>query len=224
MQGCICIAEQEKVIAGIIARSYELQLGGAEGKARGWGTCLATRGDSAPDLRSQIGNALAAKSQAAGHRAIGAVIYLEVTAECPLVSAPKCALTMSRHLKLSVYVLQCERTRTPPCPCPAAWYGQQRHVQSQPEELGGRGHHSNQQRAGRRWAPQRQQLHGGGATGRHLDTGAGQHITLQSSRAVQIPCWICNCCCIGDVGLLALTLLTCDHARLVILSMAAARL
>lgn len=78
LQGHACIAKQEKLVAEIIARSFSIQLGGAPGEAQGWGKCLAARGDSAIDLRSQIGNALAAKSQAAGLRAIGAVIYIEV--------------------------------------------------------------------------------------------------------------------------------------------------
>jgi hypothetical protein len=78
LQGHKCIAKQEKLIADIIANSFSIQLGGALGEAQCWGKCLAARGDSAIDLRSQIGNALAAKSQAAGLRAIGAVIYIEV--------------------------------------------------------------------------------------------------------------------------------------------------
>lgn len=78
LQGSTCIAEQEKLIANTIARSFNIQLGGVPGEAKGWGKCLAARGDSAIDLRSQIGNALAAKSEAAGLRAIGAVIYIEV--------------------------------------------------------------------------------------------------------------------------------------------------
>jgi hypothetical protein len=79
LQGSTCIAKQEKVIANIVAKSFIIQLGGAEGGVQGWGKCLATRGDSATNLRSQIGNVLAAKSQAAGLRAIGAVIYVEVS-------------------------------------------------------------------------------------------------------------------------------------------------
>lgn len=78
LQGRQCIAKQEKLVANIIATSFSIQLGGTQGEAQGWGKCLAARADSAIDLRSQIGNALAAKSQAAGLHAIGAVIYIEV--------------------------------------------------------------------------------------------------------------------------------------------------
>ena len=78
VQGTACIAKQEELIANIIATSFSIQLGGAQGEAQGWGKCLAARGDSAIDLRSQIGNALAARSQAAGLRAFGAVVYIEV--------------------------------------------------------------------------------------------------------------------------------------------------
>lgn len=78
LQGRQAVAAQDKVVAAIVEESFSIRLGGASGAQRGWGACLAARGDAAPDLRSQVGNALALKSQAAGLRAVGAVIYIEV--------------------------------------------------------------------------------------------------------------------------------------------------
>ena len=39
---------------------------------------MAVRADGLPELRSQLGNALAEKSQAAGLRAVAVVAYIEV--------------------------------------------------------------------------------------------------------------------------------------------------
>lgn len=99
VQGRQCIAEQDKVVAGIVAASFPIQLGGAGNAERGWGSCLAVRADGASDLRSQIGSVLAAKSQAAGLRAIGAVTYIEVGRFFPVWTP---GLAPSRLMRLLV--------------------------------------------------------------------------------------------------------------------------
>ncbi len=76
-QGRDVLAEQERLVSLIVSASFEMQLGGAAGAAKGWGMCLAVHADRAPELRSHIGNALAAKSRDAGLRPIGAVLYVE---------------------------------------------------------------------------------------------------------------------------------------------------
>ena len=78
VQGHVEVEQQSQRVAAALKDSFEVRLGSADGAARGWGRCLAVRADSLPELRSQLGNALAEKSRAAGLRAIGVVAYHEV--------------------------------------------------------------------------------------------------------------------------------------------------
>ena len=77
-QGRVELEQQSRRIAAALEDSFEVILGGADGAARDWGRCLAVRADSLPELRSQLGNALAEKSRAAGLRAVAVVAYCEV--------------------------------------------------------------------------------------------------------------------------------------------------
>lgn len=63
-----------------MAEKTEVALGGAHGKAAGWGSCCAVWSDSAelPALRSELGNRLAEASAALGLESIGLVAYPEV--------------------------------------------------------------------------------------------------------------------------------------------------
>lgn len=58
--------------------AFPVQLGGLQGQARGWGQCLAVRGDDIAHLRSQLGNELAIKSNEQGMEPMGLVAYIEV--------------------------------------------------------------------------------------------------------------------------------------------------
>lgn len=78
MQGHIQLKEQRVRIAAALASNFEVELGGWRAGGRCWGRCLAVRADGLPELRSQLGNALAEKSQAAGLRAVAVVAYIEV--------------------------------------------------------------------------------------------------------------------------------------------------
>jgi len=73
-QGAAVLEQQNRIISAVLEQSYTIQLGGS---SRDWGRCLAVRADAASDLRSHIGSRLAAKSEQAGLRAIGAVAYIE---------------------------------------------------------------------------------------------------------------------------------------------------
>ncbi len=61
----------------ILSTSYEVELGREAGRERGWGRCLAVRGDAAPSLRSDLGHQLADESGRGGLRPIGVVAYME---------------------------------------------------------------------------------------------------------------------------------------------------
>ena len=75
--------ELDQRIAEAVSGAFVLNLGGARGAGEGWGQCLAVRVDppsTLSSIRSQLGNALANKAQLRGLRAVGAVVYIEVTA------------------------------------------------------------------------------------------------------------------------------------------------
>jgi hypothetical protein len=69
------IAGESAIIDAEIAGAFPIKLGGAE-KNGVFGTCLAVITEHS-DLRSEMGNRLAARSKAAGHRAMAGVLYLE---------------------------------------------------------------------------------------------------------------------------------------------------
>ncbi|CAG9461374.1 unnamed protein product [Pedinophyceae sp. YPF-701] len=81
--GADLMAEEARVVDAHVAAAFVVQLGGARGRSEGWGSCLAVRADGASDLRSPMGNALAAASRARGLRHMGVVAYVEPDAGEP---------------------------------------------------------------------------------------------------------------------------------------------
>ncbi|XP_024372960.1 uncharacterized protein [Physcomitrium patens] len=71
-RGKVSLQEKQKLIDLTLDRSFVVSLG--QGK---FGQCLAVRADAVANLRSELGNQLAAKSRDQGLRAIGAVVYVE---------------------------------------------------------------------------------------------------------------------------------------------------
>ena len=71
---------EEKLLAEFMAQKTEIALGGAHGKAHGWGSCCAVRSErpALAALRSELGNRLAEASAALGLESIGLVAYPEV--------------------------------------------------------------------------------------------------------------------------------------------------
>ena len=69
------LEEDERKIEERLGTAFAVRLGGASGEAAGWGRCLCVRADGVENLRSEIGNRLAAMSKAAGHRGIACVAY-----------------------------------------------------------------------------------------------------------------------------------------------------
>lgn len=67
------LAEEQRVISLILDTSFTIKLGGKDNE---FGECLAVS-TSRADLRSQMGNELAIRSQKAGLRGIGAIVYSE---------------------------------------------------------------------------------------------------------------------------------------------------
>lgn len=75
---------QQRWIDETVCGSYEVQLGGAEGLALGWGKCLAVDIPQNMALhRSHLGSNLASKSLALGLQGMAAVAYTEVSACAP---------------------------------------------------------------------------------------------------------------------------------------------
>lgn len=70
-------------IAAALETTFEVDLGGQKAGSETWGRCLAVRAEGLSELRSQLGNSLAEKSQSAGLRAVAVVAYIEV---CPSVA------------------------------------------------------------------------------------------------------------------------------------------
>ncbi|GAQ78661.1 hypothetical protein KFL_000170070 [Klebsormidium nitens] len=78
-RGEASLAEKDAIIAAALEETFVVELGGGQ-----YGTCLAVKVDSnVARLRSELGNQLAAKSEFAGHRAIGAIAYEEPGLEDP---------------------------------------------------------------------------------------------------------------------------------------------
>lgn len=71
-KGKVSLQEKQKLIDQALDNSFAVSLG--QGK---FGQCLAVRVDSVANLRSELGNQLAAKSRDQGLRPIGAVVYVE---------------------------------------------------------------------------------------------------------------------------------------------------
>ncbi|XP_054778594.1 uncharacterized protein LOC129286636 isoform X2 [Prosopis cineraria] len=70
-QGMVSLSRKQKLIDACLSRSYRIALGGGA-----YGSCLAINADAAlSELRSELGNQLACKSQNLKLRAIGAVVY-----------------------------------------------------------------------------------------------------------------------------------------------------
>lgn len=70
-QGIISIAHKQKLISESLERSFAIRLGGGD-----FGCCLAVNVDEAlSELRSELGNQLACKSQDHNLRGIGAIVY-----------------------------------------------------------------------------------------------------------------------------------------------------
>lgn len=90
-QGRIIQSEIDRKIAQAILRAVTIQLGGEQGKTKGFGQCLVIQADndsSLGSIRSQLGNALASVAQTRGLRSIGLIAYREVI----------------RHIKLHTYL------------------------------------------------------------------------------------------------------------------------
>lgn len=70
-QGMISLAHKQKLISEALEQSFEIALGGGE-----FGRCLAVNADEAlSELRSELGNQLASKSQDRNLRGVGAIAY-----------------------------------------------------------------------------------------------------------------------------------------------------
>nr|DAD35886.1 TPA_asm: hypothetical protein HUJ06_006526 [Nelumbo nucifera] len=69
-QGMGSLSQKQKLIDEVLEQSFEIELGGGL-----FGRCLAVHGDSISDLRSELGNQLANKSNRVKLRGIGAVVY-----------------------------------------------------------------------------------------------------------------------------------------------------
>ncbi len=78
-QGGAVLEEQDWLVAACAAQAFTVQLGGAEGIAKGWGQCLGVVVDAEQArVRSQLGNVLAARSEEAGLAPVAVVAYREV--------------------------------------------------------------------------------------------------------------------------------------------------
>ncbi|XP_057532543.1 uncharacterized protein LOC130810482 [Amaranthus tricolor] len=70
-QGITSLSHKQKMIAQALERSFAIKLGDEE-----FGCCLAVYADEAlSELRSELGNQLACKSQVQSFRSIGAIVY-----------------------------------------------------------------------------------------------------------------------------------------------------
>ncbi|KNA25806.1 hypothetical protein SOVF_003090 [Spinacia oleracea] len=70
-QGIISLNHKQKLITEALEKSYAINLGGGE-----FGCCLAVNADEAlSELRSELGNQLAFKSQERNLRGVGAIVY-----------------------------------------------------------------------------------------------------------------------------------------------------
>jgi oligoribonuclease NrnB/cAMP/cGMP phosphodiesterase (DHH superfamily) len=76
--GTVELERQNKLIASAVERAHVVNLGGKKGEAAGWGQALAVFVDGElVQIRSPLGNALAAESSARGLRTMAAVVYKE---------------------------------------------------------------------------------------------------------------------------------------------------
>ena len=78
VQGRQALQEQDEAVQAAASSAFEVQLGGSDGRSRGWRTCLAARADDLSHLRSQLGHVLASQSSAQGLAPMGLVAYIEV--------------------------------------------------------------------------------------------------------------------------------------------------
>ncbi|KAK9827608.1 hypothetical protein WJX81_005786 [Elliptochloris bilobata] len=79
-QGRAALEQEGRLIAAALDAAFRVDLGGAAGRAVGWGSCLVVHAEGdvvASGTRSALGNALAERSAAAGLRPIGVVAYHE---------------------------------------------------------------------------------------------------------------------------------------------------
>ena len=80
IQGQEVLDEQDRQIRAALQTAFTVQLGGAEGSQQHWGRCLAVQVDSKlSQIRSSLGNALAAAPKADNLKAIAVVAYAEVS-------------------------------------------------------------------------------------------------------------------------------------------------
>ncbi|KAK3158757.1 hypothetical protein QOZ80_2AG0141170 [Eleusine coracana subsp. coracana] len=69
-RGQATLSEKQRLIDDCLDKSYEISLGCGQ-----FGNCLAVNADAISNLRSELGNQLASKSQTLNLRGIGAVVY-----------------------------------------------------------------------------------------------------------------------------------------------------
>ncbi len=95
-QGKSILEEQKRQIALAMETVFEVDLGGADGQAAGWGRCLGVRAEDMTHLRSRLGNEVAAESARRGLRAIAAVVYSEVRFLCRMFYSRSFCVTPER--------------------------------------------------------------------------------------------------------------------------------